>query len=96
VNASVEESFGLTTVESLACGTPVIGYDNTGTREILLGLMSPNLGAMTAPTGDVYAIADAIKTTIETEFVKVVFNNSPHLKRADNNTNIQYPKIPIL
>ncbi len=69
VNASVEESFGLTTAESLACGTPVIGYNNTGTREILLGLMNPNSAAITVPTGDVYAVANAIKTIITTESV---------------------------
>lgn len=69
VNASVEESFGLTTAESLACGTPVIGYDNTGTREILLGLMFPNSAAITVPTGDVYAVANAIKTIITTESI---------------------------
>ncbi|MEX2054414.1 MAG: glycosyltransferase [Candidatus Colwellbacteria bacterium] len=29
------EDFGLTTVESIACGTPVIGYDQGGTAEIV-------------------------------------------------------------
>lgn len=34
-NASPAETFGLTTVEALACGTPVIGYKNTATIEII-------------------------------------------------------------
>lgn len=32
------EGFGLSTIESLACGTPVIGSNNGGTPEILRGL----------------------------------------------------------
>jgi glycosyltransferase involved in cell wall biosynthesis len=35
LNLSVEETFGLTTIEALACGTPVIVYDSTATSEIL-------------------------------------------------------------
>lgn len=34
-NASPAETFGLTTAEALACGTPVIGYKNTATTEII-------------------------------------------------------------
>lgn len=35
VNMSKEESFGLVTVEAMACGTPVIGYDATATPELI-------------------------------------------------------------
>lgn len=35
VNTSVEESFGLTTVEALACNTPVIVYNSTANPEII-------------------------------------------------------------
>lgn len=34
-NASIAETFGLTTVEALACGTPVLGYNTTATPEII-------------------------------------------------------------
>lgn len=34
-NASPAETFGLTTVESMSCGTPVIGYKNTATKELI-------------------------------------------------------------
>jgi putative colanic acid biosynthesis glycosyltransferase len=35
LNLSVEESFGLTTVEALACGTPAIVYDTTACPELI-------------------------------------------------------------
>lgn len=34
-NASPAETFGLTTVEAMSCGIPVIGYNNTATTEII-------------------------------------------------------------
>ena len=34
VNLSVEETFGLATVEAISCGTPAIVYKNTGNEEI--------------------------------------------------------------
>ncbi len=34
-NASPAETFGLTTAEAMACGTPVIGYNSTATPEII-------------------------------------------------------------
>ena len=35
VNFSMEETFGLTTAESMACGTPVLVYDSTACPEIV-------------------------------------------------------------
>ena len=35
MNLSVEESFGLTTVESLSCGTPVVVYNRTASPELV-------------------------------------------------------------
>lgn len=35
VNASKEESFGLTNIEALACGTPVVTYDVGGTSDTI-------------------------------------------------------------
>lgn len=35
VNVSRFETFGLVTVESMACGTPVLAYSNTGTKELV-------------------------------------------------------------
>lgn len=78
VNASYEESFGLTTAEALACGTPVIGYNNTGTKEILEGLQGdgPNPGAILVPTGDVTEIYNSVKTILENESISIDVNYS--------------------
>ena len=35
LNLSVEETFGLTTVEAIACNTPVIVYDATALSEVV-------------------------------------------------------------
>jgi glycosyltransferase involved in cell wall biosynthesis len=35
VNASSAETFGLVTVEAMACGTPVVAFDNSGSSEIV-------------------------------------------------------------
>ena len=35
MNLSVEESFGLTTAEALACGVPAIVYNSTACPEIV-------------------------------------------------------------
>jgi putative colanic acid biosynthesis glycosyltransferase len=35
INASIEETFGLTTVEAMACGTPAIVYNSTACPEIV-------------------------------------------------------------
>ena len=35
VNLSVEETFGLTTVEALACGTPAVVYNSTACPEVI-------------------------------------------------------------
>lgn len=36
VNPSRFETFGLVTIEAMACGTPVIAYDNTGSSELVI------------------------------------------------------------
>lgn len=35
INFSVEETFGMTTIESMACGTPVLVYDSTACPEVV-------------------------------------------------------------
>ena len=35
VNPSVEETFGLTTIEAMACGTPSVVYDSTASPELI-------------------------------------------------------------
>lgn len=56
LSLSYFETFGLTVVEALACGTPVIVYNNTGQADI----PSENTGLL-VETGDIEALADAIR-----------------------------------
>ncbi|MDD6880996.1 MAG: glycosyltransferase [Firmicutes bacterium] len=55
VNFSKEETFGLTTVEAMSCGTPVLVYNSTALPEIV----SENTGVI-VPLGDVYQAAKEI------------------------------------
>jgi glycosyltransferase involved in cell wall biosynthesis len=54
------EGFGLVTVESLACGTPVVGTAEGGTQEILEGFRPDLL----VPPGDAAALARKIREAL--------------------------------
>ncbi len=56
LNLSVEETFGLTTAEALACGTPAIVYDSTACPEIV----DSETGFVVAK-GDIDGILDSIR-----------------------------------
>ena len=56
LNLSYEETFGLTTVEGFACGTPGIVYDATSSPE----LIGPGTGTVVAP-GDIAALRRAVE-----------------------------------
>lgn len=56
LNLSYAESFGLTTVEGFACGTPGIVYNATASPE----LVTPDTGIVVEP-GDVESVAKAVK-----------------------------------
>lgn len=56
VNMSVEETMGMTTVEALSCGTPVIVYCATALPEIV----DEDSGIIVNSIHDVRAVADAI------------------------------------
>ena len=55
LNLSYQETFGLTTVEGLACGTPGIVYDCTATPE----LIDNQTGFVVSP-GDINAVCSAV------------------------------------
>jgi len=59
LNLSYEESFGLTTAESLACGTPVVSYDRTASPELL----DSSVGRV-CPAGDVAALSKAVSALL--------------------------------
>jgi glycosyltransferase involved in cell wall biosynthesis len=52
------EDFGMVTVEALACGTPVVGLEESGTADIVI---SGEHGEL-APEGSVAALATACRT----------------------------------
>lgn len=58
VNLSVEETMGLTTVEAMACGTPVVTYDRTAVPEVV----DPACGRV-VHAGKITDVADAIAKT---------------------------------
>lgn len=60
VNPSQAESFGMTTAEALACGTPAIVYNTTACPE----LVDEHTGGV-VPLDDVEALTDAVKTWCE-------------------------------
>lgn len=55
LNLSYEETFGLTTVEGFACGTPGIVYNSTASPE----LITPETGLVVG-AGDIKGVAEAI------------------------------------
>lgn len=56
-NASVEETFGLTTVEAFACGTPAIVYNKTAVPEVI----DKKVGWI-VKDGDIDAIVDIVRS----------------------------------
>lgn len=56
-NASPAETFGLTTVEAMSCGIPVVGYDNTATTELIKQIPE---GGTLVPDGSVADVKSAI------------------------------------
>ena len=67
VNLSYSESFGLTNLEALACGTPVLAYDSGGNSESALN-------GIIIPRGNILKAAEEIK-----KFFTVHKNNKPEI-----------------
>ena len=70
-NASVEETMGLTTVEAMACGTPVVVYNATAIGEVV-----DKKSGMVVEAGDVSAAYDAI--------LSISLSSEDCLKRAED------------
>lgn len=61
MNLSYEETFGMTTVEGFACGTPSIVYNNTASPE----LVTEKTGIIVQP-GNIAEVKNAINNILET------------------------------
>ena len=57
---SLQESFGQTVIESMACGTPVVGFDTGGIADTV----RPGVTGHLAAVGDVDALANAIRKVL--------------------------------
>lgn len=77
LNLSYEETFGLTTIEGMACGTPSIVYDRTASPE----LVTPETGVI-VNAGNIEAVADAIKL--------ITNNGKDHYKNACRMRALEY------
>lgn len=91
LNLSVEETMGLTTVESLACGTPVIVYDQTAVPEVV----NEHVGFV-VEAGDVQRLHELIVSgAIETLDKQIVRDFALQFDRANmvNNYLNLYKKI---
>jgi len=70
VIASLQESFGQTVSESLACGTPVIGFATGG----MLDMVRPGETGQLVPVGDVAALREAIRSMLAIPNVRERFS----------------------
>jgi glycosyltransferase involved in cell wall biosynthesis len=59
VSLSVEETFGLTIIESLACGTPVVAYNVAALKETV----TSSVGTL-VPLHNVQSVSDAVQHII--------------------------------
>jgi glycosyltransferase involved in cell wall biosynthesis len=58
---SLQESFGQTVTESLACGTPVVGFNTGGIPD----MVRPGVTGFLAPVGNSTALAECISKVLE-------------------------------
>lgn len=86
VNPSRMETFGLVTAEAMACGAPVVAYDNTGSSELV-----PERCGFLAEDGNIQAFIDFVEKVLSegkqkysescVEWVNSAFNKNTQIKK---------------
>ena len=74
MNPSRMETFGLVTVEAMACGTPVVAYKNTGTKE----LITDDTGWL-VKDGDIEAMLELVKKILASNQKKSLITCRTHV-----------------
>jgi glycosyltransferase involved in cell wall biosynthesis len=73
VTAAIEDNYPNTIIESLSCGTPVVGYSATGIVE----MVKANFG-ITADPNTVNSLAHVIRQGLETQWDKARIAKEAH------------------
>ncbi|MCS3697422.1 glycosyltransferase involved in cell wall biosynthesis [Salinibacter ruber] len=60
---SLQEAFGQTPLEAMACGTPVVGFKTGGIPD----MVKPGETGWLAETGDVRSLRNALETALESD-----------------------------
>ncbi len=82
-NASIEETFGLTTVEAMACGTPVIVYNSTALPEVVT-----KSSGVVVKQKNIEKVLEVIKLLCESKIFRKE-NIIKNAQRFDKNVMIQ-------
>lgn len=91
VNASTEETFGLTTIEAISCGTPAIVFNSTACPEPI----TSNMYGSIVSTGDICYLIKEVeywcgqdKNVNKTKLHEYIVNNYDEEKVYDNYINL--------
>lgn len=82
-NASVEETMGLTTVEALACGVPVVVYNKTAVPEVV-----PEGGGIILEAGNILQVKKAVDKLANTDRNRTAYSEMVYSFRKES----QYEK----
>lgn len=86
-NSSLEETFGLTTVEALACNTKVLVYNSSALPEII----NSNLGSV-IEHGNIYKVYETIKELISRDNIRNDMDKFSNDTMIDNYINLYNQK----
>lgn len=90
---SLEEAFGQTALEAMACGTPVVGFDVGGIPDMII----PGVTGLLAPPGDVAALRSALAELLnDPEKRRVLSANCRTRVREEHTLDVQARRYEAL